>query len=115
MKQALGKMESALIITLARPTSSLAPPSVMRARSAPKLLPLDTGLALTAIGFDRSELASRPLDKILGGRIAEMFVGQELLAGSGPGRAELFFWVRDRHMGRPEIGIPPGRHSGNAN
>ena len=103
MKAALGKLEAALLITRARPTSSLTPPLVARARSAPKLLPLDTALALATMGFDSEELRRRPVDKILGGRIAEMFVGQELVAGSGPSQKELYFWVSESSRSNAEV------------
>jgi len=103
MKSALGKLEAALIITRVRPTSSLATPPVIRPRSAPKLLPLDTALALTSMGFDTSELRTRPLDKILSGRVGEMFVGQELLAALGPGDGELFFWVNESSRSNAEV------------
>ena len=103
MKSALGKLEAALVITRVRPTSSLAAPPVVRTRSAPKLLPLDTALALTAMGFDASELGQWPLGKILGGRVAEMFVGQELLAALGPREGELYFWVNESSRSNAEV------------
>ncbi len=103
MKAALGKLDAALLITQAWPTSSLTPPLVARARSAPKLLPLDTALALATMGFDSEELRRWPVDKILGGRIAEMFVGQELLAGRGPSHEELYFWVSESSRSNAEI------------
>ena len=103
MKAALGKLEAALLITRVWPTSSLSAPPVARPRSAPKLLPLDTGLALSTMAFDVSELRRWPLDKILGGRVAEMFVGQELLAGTGSTRKELCFWVSESARSNAEI------------
>jgi len=55
------------------------------------------------MAFDVSELRRWPLDKILGGRVAEMFVGQELLAGTGPTRKELCFWVSESARSNAEI------------
>jgi predicted AAA+ superfamily ATPase len=103
MKAALAKLEAALLITRAWPTSSLSAPPVARPRSAPKLIPLDTGLALSTMTFDVSELKRWPLDKILGGRLAEMFVGQELLTGTGQTRKELCFWVSESSRSSAEV------------
>ena len=55
------------------------------------------------MGFDSEELRRRPVDKILGGRIAEMFVGQELVAGSGPSQKELYFWVSESSRSNAEV------------
>jgi predicted AAA+ superfamily ATPase len=103
MKSAIAKLEAALLVTRVWPTSSLSVPPVARPRSAPKLLPLDTGLALSTMAFDVSELKRWPMDKILGGRVAEMFVGQELLLGAGPTRNELCFWVSESARSNAEV------------
>jgi len=102
MQNALSKMESAHLIARALPTSSLEIPLQVRPRSAPKLLPLDTALALTSMGFDPRELARSPIDTALGGRIAEMFVGQELLAASESSH-DLFFWVSESSRSNAEV------------
>ncbi len=95
MKAAIGKLEAALLISRVWPTSSISAPPLARPRSAPKLLPLDTGLALSTMAFDTTELKLWPLDKILKGRVAEMFVGQELLASGSSIPIELCFWVSE--------------------
>jgi len=102
MQNALSKMESAHLITRALPTSSLEIPLQVRSRAATKLLPLDTALALTSMGFDARELTRSPIDTALGGRIAEMFVGQELLAAAQPS-SEMFFWVSESSRANAEI------------
>lgn len=102
MQNALSKMESAHLIARALPTSSLEIPLQVRRGSAPKLLPLDTALVLTSMGFDARALARSPIDTALGGRIAEMFVGQELLVG--PESSEnLFFWVSESSRASAEV------------
>ena len=102
MQSALSKMESAHLISRALPTSSLEIPLQVRHRSAPKLLPLDTALALTSMGFDARELARSPIETALGGRISEMFVGQELLAAS-ESSSDLFFWVSESSRANAEV------------
>lgn len=95
MKDALGKLEAALLITRAWPTHSLDLPLAVRPKSAPKLLPLDVGLALHTLGTGYQALATEPLERLLGGRLAEIFVGQQLLAGQMAAAEPLLFWVSE--------------------
>jgi predicted AAA+ superfamily ATPase len=95
MKDALGKLEAALLIARVWPTSSLDLPLAVRPKSAPKLLPLDIGLAAHTMGTGFQALASGPLERLLNGRLAEMFVGQQLLAGEATASAPPFFWVSE--------------------
>lgn len=101
MQKALTKMASAHLVTIALATSSFQLPLQGRPRSAPKLLPLDTALALTSMGFDSSRLARSPIDSALGGRVAEMFVGQEMVLESGS--TGLFFWVSESSRANAEV------------
>ncbi|MFC1706507.1 ATP-binding protein [Planctomycetota bacterium] len=103
MKAALSKLEGALLVTLALPTSSFDPPFRVRPRSAPKLLPLDVGLALSALGLDSLQVRAQPLEQLLDGRVADMFVGQQLLASPCGGHEPLHFWVSESSKGRAEI------------
>jgi len=96
MQDALRTLESALILHRALPSSSLSLPIEERPRVAPKLLPLDIGLALTDFGLPREELDRLPLEDLLGGRFAECFVGQQLLASTDRAPERLHFWVRER-------------------
>ncbi len=95
MKDALGKLEAALLIARVWPTHSVQLPLAVRARSAPKLLPLDVGLALHTLGTGYQALASEPLERLLDGRLAEIFVGQQLLASRSAAAEPLFFWVSE--------------------
>jgi len=95
MKDALGKLEAALLITRAWPTHSLDLPLAVRPRSAPKLLPLDVGMAVYTLGTGFQALATEPLERLLDGRLAEIFVGQQLLAGQMTATEPLFFWVSE--------------------
>ncbi len=111
MKDALGKLEAALLITRAWPTHSLDLPLAVRPKSAPKLLPLDVGLALQTLGTGFQTLATEPLERLLDGRLAEMFVGQQLLAGQMAIADPLFFWVSEsaRNNAETDFLIPgPG-------
>lgn len=103
MKSALGKLESAYLLTRVWPTSSLALPLEIRARSAPKLLPLDIGLALHSLGTGYEGLHQEPLERILSGRNAEIFAGQQLLAANPRRREPLHFWVSESSKANAEL------------
>jgi uncharacterized protein len=103
MKSALAKLEAALLIHRALPTSSLALPLRERPRSAAKLLPLDVGLALYTMGSGFETTRSLSLSQVLDGRIAEIFAGQQLLASAPGFPGELFFWVSESSRSNAEV------------
>jgi predicted AAA+ superfamily ATPase len=105
MQTALGRLESALLIKRVLPTSDLKLPLRPRRKAAPKLLPLDVGLALSSTGTAIDELRTLPIEKLLDGRLAEMFAGGQITAGR-PGRDEqLYFWVRDSARAGAEVDL----------
>jgi uncharacterized protein len=108
MKAALDKLEGAMLIDRAVPTSSFGPPNRRRPRSAPKLLALDVGLALASasVPFDEAR-RSDPL-QILGGRAAEMLVGQALRSRQLRTRDALWFWVAESARSNAEIDFLAG-------
>ncbi len=103
MKNALAKLEAALLIHRALPTSSLALPLRERSRSAAKLLPLDVGLALYTLGSGFETSRVLPLAQILDGRVAEIFASQQLLAAARGFPGELFFWVSESSNSNAEV------------
>ncbi len=103
MKTALGRLEAGLLIARVWPTSDTKLPPRPRPKSAPKLLPLDTGLALSSMGTAIEDVHALAFERLIDGRLAEMFVGQQLLAGR-PGRHErLYFWVSESSRGSAEV------------
>ncbi len=103
MKNTLAKLEAALLIHRALPTSSLELPLRERPRSAAKLLPLDVGLALYTMGSGFETARGLPLGQILDGRIAEIFAGQQLLASAPGFPGEIFFWVSESSGSNAEV------------
>ncbi len=103
MKEALAKLEAALLVHRALPTSSLALPLRERTRSAAKLLPLDVGLALYTLGGSFEPGRGLPLAQVLDGRLAEIFVGQQLLAAAPGFPGELYFWVSESSNSNAEV------------
>jgi len=103
MRTALGKLESAMVVSRVLPTSSLRPPLEIRRRSAAKLLPLDVGLAFHAMGGNLLDTRGGELGDLLDGRLAEIFVGQQLLASVAGYPGKLYFWVREAAHSNAEV------------
>ena len=102
MREALDTLEGAMLIQRALPTSSTSAPLVEKAKAAPKLVPLDVGLALSEFGLSPSEIRSVPLEDLMGGRFAECLVGQQLIARS-KAADPLYFWVRESSRASAEV------------
>ncbi len=103
MKNALAKLEAALLVHRVLPTSSLALPLRERTRSAAKLLPLDVGLALYTLGAGFETGRALTLPQVLDGRVAEIFAGQQLLAAAQGFPGDLYFWVSESATGNAEV------------
>jgi uncharacterized protein len=103
MKVALGKLEGAMIVTRVWPSSSLRLPLQVRPRSAPKLLPLDVGLAASMMATPIGLLQTQPIEQLLDGRLAEIFVGQQLLTARPGGLESLHFWVTQSSRNNAEV------------
>jgi len=103
MKAALGKLESAMLISTVQPTSSLRLPLARRARSAPKLLPLDVGLGLDSMGTGSQVFAGQPLDRVLGGSLAEILCGTQFVASQVGSWDPLYFWVSKSSRANAEV------------
>lgn len=103
MKMALARLEGAMICRRAWPTSDLRPPLGVKPRSAPKLLPLDIGLAASAAGVPVEALRSSPVEQVLDGRVAESVVGQLLLSAHRRTDEPLHFWVRESARASAEV------------
>jgi uncharacterized protein len=103
MKASLDKLEAAMLIDRALPTSSYAPPYQRRPRSAAKLIPLDTGVALASAGTPFDELRRADPLTVLGGRATEMLVGQQLRAHRLRDRDPLWFWVAESSRANAEV------------
>lgn len=93
--EALSLLEQAMVLFRVAPTAERSLPLVTRTRAAHKLLPLDVGLALSELGIRPEHLADKPVEAILDGRIAEMFVGIQLLAAHPEQPRTLCFWTRE--------------------
>ncbi len=100
LAEAIELLELAMVIHRAVPTYSQQLPLIPRAKAAHKLIPLDVGLALSQLGVRAEQLLDLPVESLLDGRIAEMFVGLQLLGTSTNGPRNLYFWTREYKGGR---------------
>jgi predicted AAA+ superfamily ATPase len=94
-KRALALLDNAMIVRLCWPTSDVSPPLQSRAKAAPKLLPLDIGLMLAEVGVPFPVVRSAPLEGVLDGRAAEVFVGLQILTRRMRTNVPLHFWVSE--------------------
>lgn len=102
LREALDTLEGAMLLHRALPTSSVSLPLAEKSKAAPKLIPLDVGMALSDVGLSPSEVQGMPLEDLMGGRLAECFVGTQLKALS-PSPGPLYFWVRESSRASAEV------------
>jgi len=93
--KALDLLERAMVLFSAAPTSNHKLPLIARPRAARKLLPLDMGLALAQLEVRPEQLAGQAIETLMGGRLAEAFVGLQLLAREPSEPRSLSFWTRE--------------------
>lgn len=105
MSDAFDVLEKALILFRSRPTSSRSLPLKAQTRKAPKLFFLDIGLVNYRIGIDAFFDQTKPLDDVLGGRLAEQIVAQELMS-LDTGLKHLNFWVREQGLAEIDFIFP---------
>ena len=93
--EAVDLLEQAMVIYNVLPTANTQEPFTPRARAAKKLIPLDVGMALSQLNTTPEQLKNTNIESLLDGRIAEMFVGVQLLGRSTGQMRNLFFWTRE--------------------
>lgn len=96
VSEALSLLEQAMVLYSVSPTSSTAIPLVPRPKAAKKLLPLDIGLALSQLDIRAEQLAGPNVESLLGGRVAEAFVGIQLLNRHVRESRALSYWIREK-------------------
>lgn len=102
-KAALDRLEAAMVCRRVLPSSDFVAPLSIKSRAAPKLLPLDVGVALATMAVPWPDIRTRPLDALRNGRVAEMVAGQLLLSADRRTGSPLHFWVRERPRGNAEV------------
>jgi predicted AAA+ superfamily ATPase len=108
--EALDQLERAMVLFRAIPTAARSLPLVARNKAARKLLPLDIGLALAQLRVLPEQLRDRAIESVMDGRIAEAFVGVQLLAAEPQRPRALSFWCRDGSSSAEVDFIVPTAH-----
>ncbi|OGD20327.1 MAG: AAA family ATPase [Candidatus Aminicenantes bacterium RBG_13_59_9] len=100
--ESLRTLEQAMLLHLLAPTTSTEIPLIPDRRKSPKLLFLDIGLINFTAGIQGHYFEYPDLYSFYRGRIAEMIVGQELIAAN-PELHKPVFWVREKSQAPAEV------------
>jgi predicted AAA+ superfamily ATPase len=100
--ESLRTLEQAMLLHLLAPTTSTEIPLIPDRRKSPKLLFLDIGLINFTAGIQGHYFEYPDLYSFYRGRIAEMIVGQELIAAD-PEHHKPVFWVREKSQAPAEV------------
>lgn len=100
--ESLRTLEQAMLLHLLAPTTSTEIPLIPDRRKSPKLLFLDIGLINFTAGIQGQYFEYPDLFSFYRGRIAEMIVGQELIAAD-PEHHKPVFWVREKSQAPAEV------------
>jgi predicted AAA+ superfamily ATPase len=91
-----------MLIHLLYPTTLTGIPLVPDMKKSPKLLFLDIGLVNFYAGLQGQYFEHADLHSFYRGRVAEMVVGQEIIA-SAPESQQPVFWVREKAQAPAEV------------
>jgi len=100
--ESLRTLEQAMLLHLLAPTTSTEIPLIPDRRKSPKLLFLDIGLINFTAGIQGHYFEYPDLYSFYRGRIAEMIVGQELIAADLEQHKPVF-WVREKRQAPAEV------------
>lgn len=95
MKRAFDLLEYALIITRVYGSPATEPPIMPNFNVAPKLLYLDSGLAVHKLGLTENEIYVKDLNSIFRGSVTEQIVGQTFCSAEMEKRETPAFWYRN--------------------
>jgi len=101
--EALRTLEQAMLVHLLYPTTATEIPLILDRRKSPKLQFLDVGLVNFAAGLQGQFFEHEDLHSFYRGRIAEMIVGQELIAADAETYVKPVFWVREKSQAPAEV------------
>ncbi len=102
-RDAVALFDGAMLVHDVYPTSAIEAPMQPKARTAHKLIALDIGLAAAELGVSGEALKQNPVHEILGGRLSECFVGQQLLSDPTRSPERLHYWVRQKRKSDAEV------------
>ncbi len=103
MKEAFTILERTMLLKLVYPVTSARLPLIPNLKKKPRLQLLDTGMVNHSLGIEEELIASKFLDDVYRGLIAEHIIGQELSGLSCFPDAATYFWVREKKESSAEI------------
>lgn len=103
ISEAMRTLEQAMLVHLFYPTTATEIPLVPDRKKAPRLQFLDIGLVNYVAGLQGQYFEHSDLHSFYRGRIAEMIVGQELLAAGASTPQKPVFWVREKRQAPAEV------------
>ncbi len=103
ISEAMRTLEQAMLVHLLYPTTSTEIPLVPDRKKSPRLQFLDVGLVNYAAGLQGQYFEHSDLHSFYRGKIAEMIVGQELLANGPSSPQKPVFWVREKRQAPAEV------------
>jgi predicted AAA+ superfamily ATPase len=103
ISEAMRTLEQAMLVHLLYPTTSTEIPLVPDRKKMPRLQFLDIGLVNYAAGLQGQYFEHSDLHSFYRGKIAEMLVGQELLAAEASTPHKPVFWVREKRQAPAEV------------
>lgn len=101
--EAIRMLERAMLIHLVYASGSMEPPIKENRRKSPKLLFIDSGILLHALGAQWKEIGIEDLNASFRGSLAEQCVGQSFVARHREGFPALRFWARDKRGSSAEV------------
>jgi predicted AAA+ superfamily ATPase len=103
MSLAFQTIQTAMLLELVYPTSSVQMPLMQNFRRQPKLIWLDTGLVNFFSGIQREVFSAKDIQDVWRGRIAEHIVAQELLTLDDSVLLRRQYWRRDKPGSEAEV------------
>lgn len=101
--EAMKTLEQAMLVHLLYPTTSTEIPLVPDRKKSPRLQFLDVGLVNYSAGLQGQYFEHSDLHSFYRGKIAEMIVGQEMVAAGASAPLKPVFWVREKRQAPAEV------------
>ena len=103
ISESLRALEKAFLLQITHPVTQVDLPMMPDLKRSPKIHFLDTGLVNYFSGIQQDILGSLDLNVVYKGRIAELIVGQEIIAAQSGVLKKLNFWVREKKTSSAEL------------
>ena len=103
IKRSFELLEYAMVVQRVHGSYSTEPPIQPNFSVAPKLLYLDSGLAVHKLGLTQEAALTQDLNALFKGKLAEQIVGQSLMARNPHQQIKPCFWYRNKPGSTAEI------------